>query len=81
MKTATALSVAVVACMLAEVCFSDNCSQAGQPQAFITGTSLSHCQVLAYRDKLRRLSQQGNWIHVNQLPEVHRYPPDAKYTW
>jgi hypothetical protein len=36
------------------------------------GTSLSHCQVVNYRENLKKLAQ-GSWTHVQQLPEIHKY--------
>jgi hypothetical protein len=70
----------LIACLgfAAQLCLADEC-QLEYPQAYIMGTSLSHCQVVGYREKLRRLAQQGSWIHVDHLPEVHKYPPGVRY--
>jgi hypothetical protein len=76
MRQAAVLLIASVG-FLAHLCSADEC-QPQYPQAFIMGTSLSHCQVTGYREKLRKLAL-GSWVHVEQLPEIHRYPPGVTY--
>jgi hypothetical protein len=63
--------------MLVQFCFANEC-QVQYPEAFIMGTSLSHCQVHEFRERLRNLAH-GYWTHVDQLPEIHRYPPGVTY--
>jgi hypothetical protein len=70
-----------IACwlILTQPCLADEC-HVQYPQAFVTGTSLSHCQVHEFRERLRKLSH-GSWAHVEQLPEIHKYLPGVTYEW